>query len=531
MKILVVSLLRLGDIIQQIPLLKGLKIKYPHAAIHLLLNKQFKSVEKLLEGVVDHYIYFDRESIQKGLGEPNYHILWSYSQTEILVNELNKNSYDIAFNFTHNKLSAYLLGILNVTEKKGLFYSDKKFQGLSNRWLKYFNDHFSGTQVSKFHFIEILSKAFDIPIISTAEDSTKVLQSVELKQKNNLILFQCLTSEFKKNWPLHKFVELKNSIEKAFDNHKVSILSAPFEEEILLKFFKKEDLLICNLLEAHHHLQKADLLITVDTSIKHLAVQAGTPIVEIAIGSSDPIKTSAFCSNSVIVKSSVACFPCSHSQKCSQNSHICANDVSVHSVFAAVWEMINGEVKSKEKIDLDRIVWHYYLDQETETDKASYQRAVAQLSKFLSYEDLPKIAARSLEKTMLFRQWIKKVTESLPARHYFEDKKNIEPTDIADLILCVQEIIKSKKDEAGYFQSLTEALLTHFNHPIQIYERVCNALNEINELVNIQENLIYHLHSISTEGAYNAKGIGQLSDRSFEKAGESLPRNFKHSEL
>ncbi len=65
MKILVLSLLRLGDIIQQEPLLKGLREKHPSAEIHLLLNRQFASVERVLDSVVDKYIYFDRESLQK----------------------------------------------------------------------------------------------------------------------------------------------------------------------------------------------------------------------------------------------------------------------------------------------------------------------------------------------------------------------------------------------------------------------------------------------------------------------------------
>ncbi|MEN0060386.1 MAG: lipopolysaccharide heptosyltransferase-I, partial [Bdellovibrio sp.] len=68
MKILVLSLLRLGDIIQQGPLLRGLRQKYPQAQLHVLAHSQFSQAEKILEGVVDRWIYFDREAVQRGLG-------------------------------------------------------------------------------------------------------------------------------------------------------------------------------------------------------------------------------------------------------------------------------------------------------------------------------------------------------------------------------------------------------------------------------------------------------------------------------
>ncbi len=57
MKILVLSLLRLGDIIQQEPLLRALRAKHPEAQIHLLVNRQFAQVEKLMQGLVDRYIH------------------------------------------------------------------------------------------------------------------------------------------------------------------------------------------------------------------------------------------------------------------------------------------------------------------------------------------------------------------------------------------------------------------------------------------------------------------------------------------
>lgn len=524
MKILVLSLLRLGDIIQQIPLFNGLREKYPGAEIHLLLNKQFQSVEKILDGVVDQYVYFDREAIQKGLGESHYHILWSYSQVEKLVEGLNQNSYDIAFNFTHNKLSAYLLGALNISEKKGLYQEGGRFQGLSNPWLKYFNDRFSGTQPSLFLYVEILGRSFDIPVKTAA---------VTTRKKNKLVLLQCLTSDSKKNWSLEKFLELKCAIETGLVDYEVLVLAAPFERESLLTVFSEKDLLICDLLEARIHLHNADLLVTGDTSIKHLAAQAGTPIVEIAVGSSDATKTSAFSHQTVIVQSAAPCAPCAHSQACSQKTHLCEDDVTVVKVFSAVWAQLSGEKSAQQDLirQLDRAVWGIFLDKNNEGTESFYGAVVQDLVQDSSLDSLNSVLPSWQSQTKIYREWVNKASRALPLKEMLMTKKNFNSSDIGELIFCAQNIIKSKQDVAGYFQSFVEALLVRFNQPVQIHDRVSQALHEVEELLNIREKIAYHLQTISKEGAYYAKGIGQLSIRGFEETRESIPRDLENSEL
>lgn len=78
------------------------------------------------------------------------------------------------------------------------------------------------------------------------------------------------------------------------------------------------------------------MLVTLDTAIKHLATWTGTPIVEIALGSSNPNETGAYQEGALILKPQVPCAPCRHSSSCSQSSFVCQEDLSVNSVFAAI---------------------------------------------------------------------------------------------------------------------------------------------------------------------------------------------------
>lgn len=525
MKILVLSLLRLGDIIQQGPLLRALRAKYPEAQIHLLLNHQFANVEKVLDGVVNKFIYFDREHIQKGLGEASYNILWSYTQVENLVKELNSENYDLALNFTHNKLSAYLLGALQIPDRRGLYQDEGRFQGLNNPWLRYFNERFSGTQKSLFHYVELLGNAFDLPL-----DKSPVPAK---DRKKKTVLFQCLTSDQKKNWGLENFRQLKRTIDLALNDYQVKILGASFERDTLSKVFSENELLICDLSEVKSHLKEAALLVTGDTSIKHLAAQYGTPIVELALGSSDSSKTAAYSENSVVIETKVPCAPCNHSQACHQPRQFCAEDISVETVFAAVWDQLSGEKMQQKNLRkyLDRSVWELYLNKKSPEQKPDYSGAIASLylnpAMVTFQESLPRWNADS----EILKNWYEKAKQVLPAREVLATKKSFQSSDVSELIMIAQDILKSKKDEAGYFQGFIEALLTRFTHPVQIYDRVNGALLETAELLNIRESLTQQLCSLSTEGNFYAKGIGQLPQHGFEEARESLRRNQKDASL
>ncbi|WP_413295278.1 glycosyltransferase family 9 protein [Bdellovibrio sp. HCB185ZH] len=517
MKILVVSLLRLGDIIQQQPLLKALREKNPQAQIHLLINRQFSHVEGLLTGLVDKYHYFDRDLLQRGLGEASFNILWSHQQIEQLVQTLNRENYQQVLNFTHNKLSAYLLGALQVPMKKGLHHSEGKFQGLENPWLRYFNDRFSGIQASLFHYVELLGKSFDLPVQKAAAMPAT---------KSKLVLFQCLTSDTKKNWGLNNFKKLKETIESSLVDYKVKVLCAPFEKESLKSHFSDVDLIACDLLGAQELLKQSCLLVTGDTSIKHLAAQLGVPTVEMVLGSSDWTKTAAYSLMTEIINARVPCAPCSHSQACSQKAQICAEQITVDQVFAAIWDKLSkrASVSTVSIRDVERTAWSLQLDGGSQSHVLSYASTALQFSESFSKENLRQVLAEARQLQTEYDNWLHALESSFPTRKEIATKTQLKSQDIGEFILTAQEIIKSKKDAAGYFQSIVENLMTRFSSTLQFHEKMQAALAEVRELLQSRGQFIHSLEIVLKEGAYYAAGIGQLSIDGFEEAGRSLQR-------
>lgn len=339
MRILGISLLRLGDLVLQKPLIEGLRKMHPQSEIHLLVNKQFAQVEFLFAGLVDKFIYFDREAFQKSCGEKEYNILWGYKHLREFVAGVNTTSYDSVYNFTHNKLTAHLMGLIPAKNRMGIYSQQGAFYGLTNPWIQFFNNYFGRSEAAGFHYTELLARALEIPLeqgpIQWRRPSGK-----------RTVLIQPLTSDPKKNWDLKKYRALADKLLQS-TSYQVRVLGAPFERDQLLAHFSEENLLICDFQGAESALKESALLITGDTSIKHLAALQDVPILELALGSSQPLQVGAYSNNSVILQSRVSCGPCPHSEKCSQSSHRCGEQLAVEAVYDAARMLLN----------LDRPAW------------------------------------------------------------------------------------------------------------------------------------------------------------------------------
>lgn len=331
MTVLAISLLRLGDLILQRPLIEGLRRKYPGCEIHLLVNKQFASVEFLFEGLVQRFIYFDRESLQKSCGEKEYSIFWGYQQLQSLVTEVNQTQYEAVYNFTHNRLTAHLSGLLIAKAHFGITSREGRFFGLANPWIRFFNSYFGRPEAAGFHYTELLASALEIELV---EAPPKAYTAAIAGTAMPAIVIQPLTSDTKKNWSLQKYQQLAETL-AAVTPYPVFVLGALFEREALEKVVDKKFLRICDLAQAAVLVKSAVAVITGDTSIKHLAALYHTPILELSLGSSQPLQVGAYTNDAVILQPRVACGPCGHSVPCSQASHRCGNELSLETVLGA----------------------------------------------------------------------------------------------------------------------------------------------------------------------------------------------------
>lgn len=368
MKILVVSLLRLGDIVMTTPALEGLRKQYPSAQVDLLINKQFAGLAPMLEGVRKVHL-FDRKSLQQSLGDVNTPIFEAYDQVSALVNRLNYESYDRVINLTHNRLSAWLIALLNSEDKRGLSFTNRGQASFGSPWFRYLNDYVATGGREVFHNSDIFyyGSGLDhepgaIQLRETAEGVSEAEQILEGQRE--FILIQAKTSEAKKDWGSEALATALRQLRLLHPSIEFYIMGAPFEEDFVDECLSlcqakgvKAQKAICSLAGALSLIHRARLLITGDTSVKHMACATKTPVVELSLGSSDYRKTGVYKEGSVIIQGKVACAPCSHSQPCDQKSHVCRIQIRPEVVALVANHLMRKQYKEI------RVIAEEYSDQ------------------------------------------------------------------------------------------------------------------------------------------------------------------------
>jgi ADP-heptose:LPS heptosyltransferase len=364
MKILVVSLLRVGDVLMSAGILRDLRAKYPKAKIDLLVNAQCSSISPLIRSV-DRVIEFDRNGLQRGLGEASAPFFESYERLSTLLDQLEGEAYDLAINLTQNRLSGWLMGLIEAKERKGLVMDQDGRGVFGSNWFRYMNQQIDLESSEVFHYNDIFRFALGLEASTDRTpalvEADAVLRHVNGKQ---VVCVQALSSDKKKDWGFDRFGAALASFAARHPETAIAILAAPFEKDKLLPLVNvlKENgvdafLAISSFEGAYSILKRSALLITLDTSLKHLAAAAGTKIVEICVGSSDPYRTGADLNGAVIIRSRESCAPCVHSAPCHRDHHACAKRISADAVAA-----IASEVYSNRKFQIRMIAEEYVND-------------------------------------------------------------------------------------------------------------------------------------------------------------------------
>lgn len=369
MKILALSLLRIGDVVLSAPALRGMSELYPDAEIHLLVNSQASQIAELLP-YIKRVVLFDRDLLQKGLGESSVPVFESYERLTSLVDQLNAEDYDLVINFTHSRLSGWLMSVLRGKRKLGLSFDATGAASFGSSWFKFLNSQVDADGRETFHFSDIFRFSLGLrerpafpPLVETDGGMTEAntfLESSGLGERA-FIAVQPLTSDPKKNWGLEKFATALNQFARRHPSVEIVVLGAPYERErlapfvdVLLRDGLRAHLAITSFVGAFSLVARAHLLLTCDTSIKHLASSTKTPVVELSLGSSDYHRTGAYRQGSVIIQSREACAPCSHSKNCHRDAQYCASRLPADLVA-----MVASEVFMKRRFQLRTLAEEY----------------------------------------------------------------------------------------------------------------------------------------------------------------------------
>lgn len=325
MKILVLSLLRMGDVLLHEAALQNIRKDNPQSEIQVLINDVAQKICPVITSV-DRWWIFPRKTIQNQIVQAESNPNHAFSTLSNIVEQLNQEKFDVVYNLSHTKFSARFMDLIQAKVKKGIFFENGQVKKISNSWLKFFNDYFSKSNNSPFHYSFMLNKSVDLGPVALYRD----VKSVSDKPKAAL---QVLTSDTKKNWGLENWRNLLDQLKKSYPDWQWWVLGSPQEKQQLQVYFSQDELQILDFKDLSLFFKECAYLITGDTSVQHMAAREGVKILSLFLGSANIFKTAACSTSNLIVSSDESCFPCWHADPCHRSEHFCGKTISPQEVL------------------------------------------------------------------------------------------------------------------------------------------------------------------------------------------------------
>jgi ADP-heptose:LPS heptosyltransferase len=338
MKILILSLMRLGDILMAAPTIRALRVQFPQAEIHVWIQRGFEHVSAVMNDV-DVWHLLDRKTILDSFQTDASHSFFAYDILSEQIKVLNSMSFDRVYNLTNTRLSAILAGTINAPEHIGAYRNARGVFALSGNAFRNFNmdSH------SQMHFIDLLWQGSGYSGATRIPDDLFGSHLESPLLNNDRFLVQLTTSDQKKSWSFDRWKQTLAGILQLKSQAEFTVIGAEFErgtiepvvqnwiaEGIPVKFQSATLSEVATLIRQHQY------FITLDTATKHLALGSRAQVVEIALGSSRPPETGIYLADALIIQGHAACVPCAHRNPCSRTSHVCGESVLASQVVNAI---------------------------------------------------------------------------------------------------------------------------------------------------------------------------------------------------
>lgn len=326
MKILTLSLLRIGDFFQQVHLLRKVEADLSPAEIHIVAFDEAKAAAALFPSWRFHFI--PRLELQRDLIEkdrPWYRALALFEQT---LSEVLSTEWDLILNPTHTSFSARLMDCFSGHEKRGVRFEMGHTEGW-NQELRFLNDHYRSQKKPDSTWIELTSKALGFELSPP---------SAERKIVGSEIWLNPLTSDHRKNWPLKYWQRLADML--VTTGHQVRILGAPGESSWVQTQFPTFPSGAWSFAEMSSKVRDCALTVSGDTSVPHFLALHQVPLLTLFLGPANPFKTPPRALNSWLMGVDLECAPCEHRGACTLPSRICDQAITVREVYQKVLNLV-----------------------------------------------------------------------------------------------------------------------------------------------------------------------------------------------
>ncbi len=336
-RILVIRLGAIGDVLLTTPFLRVLKETYPNASIDYVVKEMYTS---LLEDhpYIDHLYAFSSRDGKRG---------W-----RAILKDIQQNNYDLIVDLQNN-LRSRTWSLLSGVREQRLYRL-----GRGKRFLMVYGRL---NQTKKFKsvpakYIEILSDwnvqedSVGPEIFISDSIHNKVDQKIEdsgVSNKKTLVLLAPGASKVTKRWPFERYVQVANYYLR--EGMEVGLIGGKQDTLLCQKMSDEIKGPVmnltgeCSLLESAAAIQRADVLVTNDTGMMHMATAVSTPVVAIFGPTSRHFGFFPYQSVSEVVEKEIKCRPCSYhgSRKCPKGHFKCMLEIKPEEIIQTVNQMLN----------------------------------------------------------------------------------------------------------------------------------------------------------------------------------------------
>lgn len=333
MRILIINLTRLGDIIQSLGLIKGLKNLYQNAEIDFLAISSFSGILNNFDHIHEIITLDDTKLVDQI--ETNF---WdAYIEIHKKVEYLNEKHYDLLINPVISIQSSYLAFLIQANKKRGMVFTKNKEQGIYSDWSSYLlaNQHHIGEH--SINLVNIFAGTADSTF--TVEDyqlkkNKETDQSIkslihkelfsdtnELVQSIKIIGIHIGASQSNKCWESKYFKDLM--IRLSQNNQYRIILFGGYKEVEISDYFNdfKHSHFFnwigkFNLNELISAISQCHLFICNDTGPMHIAAACNVPVINLSLGPVSMWETGPYTMKSIVIQANIDCHPCNFNYLC-----------------------------------------------------------------------------------------------------------------------------------------------------------------------------------------------------------------------
>jgi len=324
LEILVINLMRLGDLVQTSPVLRRLHAEYPESRVSLLVMDLFPETARLLPGV-DRLLIFPSAALA-ALLDQEYGWPEAARQLAQWLAESFQQPPDLVVNLTPNRLGSILAFASGAPEIRGMAV-DRSW-GLATRpaWASYALIVSKTRLANPFNLVDLFlreagltpdGQGLEVAVPpEAAREAGKVLADLKLTPDTALVGLLPGASKPERCWPPAQFARVAALLLEKRPCHFLifgSAREAPLGEAIAQRLPASAITLFLGktsppVLAAF--LKRLDLLITNDTGPMHLAAAVGTPTVALFLASARVQDTGPVGEGHVILEPQLHCHPC-----------------------------------------------------------------------------------------------------------------------------------------------------------------------------------------------------------------------------